>query len=66
MRYVSTSPTASKAIGNVERELAARRKEAGYLGRLYRSGKLSPQELEKVRKRFTGIYRDILEEELQI
>lgn len=65
MRYVSTSPTASKAIGNVDREMRAKQKEAGYLGARYRKGQLTPEELESARRRFTGIFRSLLEDALQ-
>lgn len=65
MRYNNNSPTSSIAIGNVERELRQMRKEAQRLRILYLQGRLSPEEEERARIRFRGIFKPLLEDALQ-
>ncbi len=66
MRYNNSSTTSSRAIGNVERELTAKRREARYIAARYHRGQIEPQEMEAIRLRFTGIFRRILEDELNM
>lgn len=65
MRYNNNSPTSSIAIGNVERELRQMRKEAQRLRILYLQRRLSPEEEERARIRFRGIFKPLLEDALQ-
>lgn len=65
MRYNNNSPTSSIAIGNVERELRQMRKEAQRLRILYLQGRLSPEEEERARIRFRGIFKPLLKDALQ-
>ena len=56
--------TAAVALGNVEREMKERRKEAKLAVQLLREGNLTAEQEQKLLKRFAGIYRRILNEEL--
>ena len=56
--------TAAIAMGNVDRELSQRRAEAKMAAQLVREGKLTAEEEQKLRKRFIGIYRRLLDEAL--
>ncbi len=60
MNYYS-DPTASQAIGNLNRDFSRQEKKAKALLALYKNGELSSQELSKARKEFKGIYRHVLE-----
>ena len=53
-------PTASRALGNVNREYSKQVKKAKTLLKLYKQGKLSEDALEKARKQFKGIYKYVL------
>lgn len=64
MKYISSNPTANAAIGAVDKELAQMRKEAARLKALKRQGRLSPAAQQAARRRFTGIYKRLLEEAL--
>lgn len=64
MGYKNSSITSSRAIGNVERELIAMRREARYIAARYHRGQIEPEEMEAIRRRFTGIFRGILEDAL--
>lgn len=54
-------PTASKAMGNINREFSKQEKKAKALCRLYLQGKLSAQEWEQAHSLFKGIYRHVLD-----
>lgn len=56
--------TAAVALGNVEREMKERRKEAKHAAQLLREGNLTAEQEQKLLKRFAGIYRRVLNEEL--
>lgn len=58
-------PTASAAIGAVDKELNIMRKRAARLRALQKQGRLTPGELAAARRQFTGIYRRMLEEALR-
>lgn len=60
MNYYS-DPTASKAIGNINREFLTQIKKAKKLYKLYSQGKLSQVDLERERKQFKGLYRYVLD-----
>ena len=64
MKYISSNPTANAAIGAVDKELAHMRKEAARLKALKRQGRLLPAQEQAARRRFTGIYKRLLEEAL--
>lgn len=56
-----SDPTASMAIGNVNREFSKQVKKAKLISQLYHEGKLSASELEKERLQFKGLYRNVLD-----
>lgn len=64
MRYSFGNPTSNQAVGNVDRELRRLQKEAERLGALRRNGMLSPAQEAAARRRFTGIFRTLLEDAL--
>jgi len=64
MSRVVSDPTANKAVGSVDRQLRYMAKEAKRIGQLYRAGRLSSEQLERERRRFTGIFRRLLDQEL--
>ena len=64
MGYYS-DPTASQALGNINRELSKHVKKAKNLRKLYEKGKLSAQALEKAQSQFKGIYRHVLDDVLK-
>lgn len=60
MGYYS-DPTASAALGEINREFSRLEKKAKRLCRLWREGKLSPEAMERAQEEhFTGIYRHVL------
>lgn len=59
MGYYS-DPTASKALGEINREFSRLEKKAKKLRRLLEEGKLSPEALERAQEQFKGIYRHVL------
>lgn len=59
-----SDPTASAAIGAVDRELRLARREARRLRKLRDRGQLTWQEEQAARRRFTGICRRVLEDAL--
>lgn len=63
MSYYS-DPTASKAIGAVDKELRQMQRKAMYIKGLKEKGMLTPEELKIARKQFVGIYRRLLMEAL--
>ncbi len=56
-----SDPTASMAVGNVNREFSKYEKRAKKLRKLYKEGKLSEEALERAYSEFTGIYRHVLD-----
>lgn len=59
MGYYS-DPTASQAIGNINREFSKHSKKAKRLCKLLDEGKISIETLEKAQAQFKGIYRHVL------
>ena len=59
------NPTASAAIGSVDKELYAARKEGRRLRSLRDQGRLTRQELDAARRRFAGLPRRVLENQLR-
>ena len=55
-----SNPTANAAIGAVDKEIARMRKWARDLKKRRRQGRLTPQELARARRAFTGIHRHLL------
>lgn len=66
MKYHRADPTANAAIGAADRELKQKRREAERLRALLQSGQLTPEMEEQARRRFTGIFKPILEKALKI
>ena len=59
MGYYS-DPTASAAVGGINREFSRMEKKAKRLCALWKEGKLSDEDLERAQAQFTGIYRRVL------
>lgn len=59
MNYYS-DPTASQAIGNLNRDFSKQEKKAKNLLALYKNGEISSEELKKAHKEFKGIYKNVL------
>ncbi len=59
MSYHS-DPTASQALGSINREFSRLEKRAKHLRKLRREGRLSDEQLAKAQEEFTGIYRHVL------
>lgn len=59
MGYYS-DPTASMAIGEINREFSKFEKKAKKLCKLLKSGKISPEDIKRAQAQFTGIYRHVL------
>ncbi len=64
MGYYS-DPTASKALGEINREFSRLEKKAKKLKKLLEEGKLSPEALEKAQAQFKGLYRHVLNNVLE-
>ena len=64
MGYYS-DPTASAALGSINREFSRLEKRAKRLRALYKEGKLSDEALERARGEFRGIYRHVLDNVLR-
>ena len=60
MGYYS-DPTASMALGNINREFSKKEKKAKRLRELYQNGILSEDALEKAHSQFRGLYRHVLD-----
>lgn len=60
MGYYS-DPTASMAVGHVNKEFSKYEKKARQLRKLYKEGKLSDEMLEKAYSLFPGIYSHVLD-----
>lgn len=59
MGYYS-DPTASKAIGNIDREFSRLEKKAKKLRKLLEEGVITAEEVGKAQLQFTGIYKHVL------
>lgn len=59
MGYYS-DPTASAALGNINRQFSKMEKKAKRIRRLWVEGKLTYEDLERIEREFTGIYRHVL------
>lgn len=59
MGYYS-DPTASLALGGINREFSRLEKKAKALRKLLDEGKISPEAIEKAQGQFTGLYRHVL------
>ncbi len=59
MGYYS-DPTASMALGHINREFSRLEKKAKKLRERYEKGEISPETLEKAQAQFKGLYRHIL------
>lgn len=59
MGYYS-DPTASKAIGNIDREFSRLEKKAKKLRKLLEEGVITAKEVGKAQLQFTGIYKHVL------
>ena len=59
MGYYS-DPTASKAIGNIDREFSRLEKKAKKLRKLLEEGVITAEEVGKAQLQFTGIYKHML------
>ncbi|MBR3594086.1 MAG: hypothetical protein IKL44_05355 [Clostridia bacterium] len=64
MGYYS-DPTASRALGNINREFSRLEKRAKKLRGQYDCGRLSPTALDRAQSEFTGIYRHVLKNALR-
>lgn len=64
MNYYS-DPTASAALGNINREFSKQVKKAKRLRKLYEDGKLSENALEKAHSQFKGLYKHVLDNVLE-
>ncbi len=60
MSYHS-DPTASQALGGINREFSRLEKKAKRLREMRDKGRLSPEMLARERAHFTGIYRHVLD-----
>lgn len=65
MSYYS-NPTENAAIGAVDREIKVMRKRAQQIRNLRKKGLLTPEHELCARREFTGIYRRLLLEALEI
>lgn len=59
MGYYS-DPTANMALGNINRQFSHWEKKAKRIRRLWVEGKLTYEDLERIERQFTGIYRNVL------
>ncbi len=64
MGYYS-DPTASQALGNINREFSRLEKKAKRLRKLLEEGKISPDVVEKAHEQYRGIYRHVLDNVLE-
>ena len=64
MGYYS-DPTASKALGGINREFLRLEKKAKRLRKLLKEGKLSLEDLEKAQTQFKGLFRHVLDNVLE-
>lgn len=59
MGYYS-DPTASMALGNINREFSKLEKKAKKLRKLLKEGKISLEAIERAQSQFTGLYKHVL------
>ena len=59
------NPTASAAIGAVDKEINRARKHGKRLKALQAQGRLTPEALEEAKRRYTGLCRRVLENALR-
>lgn len=59
MGYYS-DPTASAALGSINREFSRLEKKAKKLRKRYENGEISLEKLQKAQAQFTGLYRHVL------
>lgn len=64
MAYCMNDPTANAAIGKIDSEIREMAKEAEELRKKKLSGELTRWEEREARKRFTGIFRHLIEQAL--
>ncbi len=64
MGYYS-DPTASAALGNINREFSKLEKKAKKLRKLHQEGKLSDNALDKAHNQFKGLYKHVLDNVLE-
>lgn len=64
MGYYS-DPTASAAVGSIDREFSRLEKKAKRLRERFEAGRLSPDELDAAEAQFRGIYRHVLRNEFR-
>lgn len=64
MGYYS-DPTASQALGEINREFSRLEKKAKKLRELRDKGKISPESLERAQAQFKGLYRYVLSNALE-
>ncbi len=55
-----SDPTASLALGSINREFSRLEKKAKRLCERYRNGEITAADLERAQAQFTGIYRCVL------
>ena len=58
-----SAPTASAAVGSIDREFSRLEKQAKRLRERFEAGRLSPDELAAAEAQFRGIYRYVLRHE---
>ena len=59
MGYYS-DPTASQALGNINREFSRLERKAKRLRKLRDEGKITPDALKRAQSQFNGLYRHVL------
>ena len=59
MGYYS-DPTANMALGSINREFSRYEKKAKRIRKLWVEGKLTYEDLERIEREFSGIYRNVL------
>ena len=64
MANYRNDPTANAAIGAIDRELRQKAEEAAKLREKKLRGELTREEEREARRRFTGIFRHLIEEAL--
>ena len=55
-----SDPTASAALGGINREFSRLEKKAKRLRQRFKDGEISFEDLERAQSRFTGIYKYVL------
>lgn len=60
-----SDPTASMALGEINREFSRLEKKARNLRKRWEEGTLSPEALQRAQAQFKGIYRHVLDNVLK-